>query len=95
MEALSAENSTLCIKLTDDDLSTYARFQLWVADVIERVVGIAGIVANIAAIVVLSRKRMSSNFNFLLMFLALCDVAVIVFTLLEDFNNKLVVFFNL
>jgi len=86
--ASNIDNGTLCLELTDDDLSRYAMFQWVVADIAERVIGISGIVANIAAIVVLSRKQMASNFNYLLMFLAVCDMAVIIFTLLEDFNNK-------
>ena len=91
MSVLAADdNDTLCLELTDADLSTYATFQWWVSDVTERVVGIAGLVANVVAVVVLSRKEMASNFNHLLMFLAVCDMAVILFTLLEDFNNKFV-----
>ena len=89
-----SDNGTLCLKLTNDDLSTYAMFQWWVTDLVERVIGVAGIFANIAAIIVLSQRQMASNFNYLLMFLATCDVAVIVLALLDDFNNKLVQFCN-
>ena len=86
-EVSNIDNRTLCLELTADELSTYSMFQWWVTGVAERVIGIAGIAANIVAITILSRKQMASNFNCLLMFLAVSDVAVIVFSLLEDFNN--------
>ena len=93
MDNSSEGNSSSCLNLTDAELETYQMFQWWVADVLERFIGVAGLIANVTAIIVLSHKRMASNFNYLLMFLALCDMAIILLTLVEDFQNKSVCFY--
>ena len=83
-------NSTdVCLHLSPEEISIFETFQWWIDDVIERVVGSAGLVANLVAIIILTRKQMASNFNLLLTFLAACDSSFIVFGFFEGVESNL------
>ena len=73
--------TNVCFQLLPDEVSTYEIFRFWINDVIGKIVGSAGLVANLAAILILTRKQMSSNFNLLLTFLAVSDSFFIIFSL--------------
>jgi len=88
MNNLSNE-STVCLQLSEDDITSFETFRWWVDEVIERFVGSAGLVANLLAIIILTRRQMSSNFNLLLTFLAVCDSLFIVFGFLEGVESNL------
>jgi len=82
-------SSDVCLQLTPDEIATYAAFHFWVDDVTERIVGSAGLVANLVAIIILTRKRMASNFNLLLTVLAICDSFFIIFSFVEEVESSL------
>jgi hypothetical protein len=84
------KNSTeVCLQLSPDEVSTFETFKWWIDDVSERAVGLAGLLANLAAIFILTRTRMLSNFSLLLTFLAACDFSFIFFSLLEGVESNL------
>ena len=87
METSSTENN--CIHLSKDDIATFENFKWWIDSVAERTIGLSGIFANCLAIAVLTRKRMTSNFNLLLVCLAIFDIFFIIFSLAEEIEKSL------
>ena len=78
-------NTTLlnCYVSTDRETETLRVIGLWIEGVLPIVIGIPGIIGNVVASVILSRKSMRNSFNFLLIALAIYDSCYIILDIFQ------------
>lgn len=80
-------NSTASEFETENDQLTYIQASWWLDYVWEIIIGILGILGNTLAIVLLTSPSLASNFNRLLICLAIFDNLFILSCLLEAFRR--------
>ena len=76
-----------CPMVTDDDYALVETFTLWVEGVAQTVISILGIIGNVLAGYILSRKEMRNSFNLLLVTLACFDSTYLFGSILESFRK--------
>ena len=82
---MNQNNSTFsnCYDSTEDEDETLKTVGLWIEGVLPIVIGVPGIIGNVVASVILSRKSMRNSFNFLLIALAIYDSCYIFLDILQ------------
>ncbi|CAO1411623.1 unnamed protein product [Diamesa serratosioi] len=64
-------------------LSEYRQLYFWINGVLLNTIGLLGIAGNIISLIILSKPRMKSSINYLLINLARCDIVLIVTSMLH------------
>ena len=77
-----------CPDYSEADFAFLDRFSFWVEGVLQTAVAVAGIVGNIIASVIISRKEMRNSFNLLLVSLAIFDSTYLFGSILESFRKN-------
>ncbi len=77
-----------CPEYSMEQFAFLDAFSFWVEGVLQTTVAIAGIVGNIIASVIVSRKEMRNSFNLLLVSLAVFDSTYLFGSILESFRKN-------
>ena len=83
---MNQDNNTAllnCYHSTPGETETLRIIGLWIEGVLPIVIGIPGIIGNVLASVILSRKSMRNSFNFLLIALAIYDSCYIILDIFQ------------
>ena len=72
-----------CYPYNPDEQETLNTIGLWIEGVLPIVIGVPGIIGNMVASIILSRKSMRNSFNFLLIALAIYDSCYIILDIFQ------------
>ena len=86
--SLLGEVPTDCPEYNDSDMELVEHFAFWVEGVAQTTVAVLGIVGNIVASIILSRKEMRNAFNLLLVTMACFDSTYLFGSILESFRKN-------